>query len=138
MRILFVEDTRKSGPALSHQLCGSGHVVELARAGPVDELLRAVDHVDVMIFNVGSRDHHDFNLIRDLRLGGIDVPVIILSAHDTTEDRVRGLDAGADAYLVTPFAQGELEAWLRSLARRMARSSNRYVFSRRLDEGAET
>jgi two-component system, OmpR family, response regulator QseB len=126
VRILLIEENPHGGRSLNDQLCRAGHVVQLAPAGPVAaDLLKAVDQVDVMIFDLGSADKHGFDLIRDVRHGGTDVPVIILSAADSTEDRVRGLDAGADAYLAKPFVPGELEARLRALARRMARAANR-------------
>lgn len=126
MRILLVDDNPHRGPSLRGQLCGAGHTVDVAYAGqPADELRAAIADIDVLILDLGSSNQRGFDLVRDLRLGGTNVPVIILSANDSTADRVRGLDVGADDYIVKPFAQGELEARLRALARRMARESER-------------
>jgi two-component system, OmpR family, response regulator QseB len=126
VRILLVDDNPHIGLSLSDQLCGAGHLVGLAQADSLaTELLKAVAEVDVMILDIGSSNQQGFDLIRDLRRGGTNVPVIILSGLDSTADRVRGLDAGADDYVVKPFVHGELEARLRALSRRLARSSDR-------------
>jgi DNA-binding response OmpR family regulator len=125
VRILLVQENAHRGRLLNDQLGRAGHNVQVARDGPITaELRSAADQVDVMIVDTGSADQLGFDLIRDLRLGGSEVPAIILSAVDSTEARVRGLDAGADAYLVKPIDHVELEARLRALARRMARASD--------------
>jgi DNA-binding response OmpR family regulator len=136
VRILLVNDNPHIGLSLSDQLCGAGHLVQLAQAGSLSaELLKAVADVDVMILDIVSSNQHGFDLVRDLRLGGTNVPVIILSAFDTTADRVRGLDSGADDYIVKPLVHGELEARLRALARRVARSSDRLASTHSAEPG---
>jgi two-component system, OmpR family, response regulator len=118
MRILIAEDDRKMARILARGLRDAGHAVDLvgdgeeallrARAGPYDALV-----LDLML---PGRD--GLSVCRALREGGSELPVLMLTARDAVRDRVIGLDAGGDDYLVKPFAFEELLARLRSLSRR--------------------
>ena len=120
MKLLVVEDTVKTAAYLSKGLAENGFVVDVASDGDAGlELARGGDYgcliVDVML---PKRD--GWSLVAELRRGGRQTPVILLTARDLVEDRVRGLDLGADDYLVKPFAFSELLARLRSVLRRSA------------------
>jgi two-component system OmpR family response regulator len=118
MRVLVVEDETKLGELIARGLQEEGYVVDLARLG--EEALwksRAVEYgaivLDVMLPGVDG-----FSVCRQLRDGGIWTPILLLTARDAIDDRVTGLDAGADDYLTKPFAFEELLARLRALTRR--------------------
>jgi DNA-binding response OmpR family regulator len=120
MRILIVEDeprvARYIGQALSEDAC----VVELARDGAAGfDLARTYDF-DAIVLDLMLPGLDGLSVCRQLRAAGKRTPVLILSARDMVEDRVRGLDAGADDYLVKPFAIEELMARLHALWRRRA------------------
>ncbi len=118
MKILMLEDDQRLRTVVVRGLRRSGHTVEVAAT--IEEarwLLKETQH-DVMIFDVMLPDGDGFALCRDLRASGNWTPVLMLTARDAVTDRVRGLDVGADDYLVKPFAFAELEARLRALDRR--------------------
>jgi len=120
MRILVVEDDARMAAAIRRGLRFEGLVADIAGGG-LDALgmLRATDfHVVVLDVMLGDLD--GFETCRRLRAAGNWVPVIMLTARHGVEDRVRGLDAGADDYLTKPFSLAELVARLRALARRGA------------------
>ncbi|MBL8842977.1 MAG: response regulator transcription factor [Planctomycetes bacterium] len=118
MRLLIVEDSDALRDALRSGLEGLGYVVDVAARGD-DGLQRAMaGGYDLAIVDVMLPGLDGFALVRQLRAGGHDVPVLMLTARDTVADRVRGLDLGADDYLVKPFAVEELLARVRSLVRR--------------------
>ena len=94
------------------------HVVELAATGNEGLELAALDGLDAVILDVGLPDVSGFEVARRLRAGRNAVPILMLTARDSIRDRVDGLDAGADVYLVKPFAFEELSARLRALSRR--------------------
>jgi len=122
MHLLVVEDDPRLGRMLRRLLGDDRHVVELARnAEEATELLESEAALDALILDLGLPDRSGLDVLRELRRGGSDLPVIILTARDSIDDRVRGLDAGADDYLVKPFAYEELAARLRALARRADR-----------------
>ena len=114
----MLEDDQRLRALVVRGLRRAGHVVDVA--GTIEEarwFLAESDH-DVLIFDVMVPDGDGFALCRDLRETGCRSPVLMLTARDAVADRVRGLDAGADDYLVKPFAFAELEARLRALDRR--------------------
>jgi DNA-binding response OmpR family regulator len=118
MRILFIEDERKLADAIAAGLKGYGYEVMLAHTGEAG--LRhihegAVDMIllDVMLPRVGGLE-----VLREIRRNGFKLPVLILTSKGSVDDRVRGLDSGADDYLTKPFAFPELLARLRALHRR--------------------
>ncbi len=118
MKILMLEDDQRLRSVVVRGLQRSGHTVDVA--GTVEEgrwFLSETSH-DVLIFDVMLPDGDGFSLCRELRAAGNWTPVLMLTARDAVRDRVRGLDVGADDYLVKPFAFVELEARLRALARR--------------------
>ncbi len=120
MRILLVEDELKMARALRRGLEQEGHAVDMSADGD-DALSRAVEFdYDVIVLDVMLPGRDGFSVCRELRGRGRWAPVLMLTARDAVEDRIRGLDAGADDYLVKPFAFGELLARLRALVRRGA------------------
>ena len=118
VKILMLEDDQRLRGVVVRGLHRSGHIVDVA--GTVEEarwLISETTH-DVLILDVMLPDGDGFSLCRELRSGGDWSPVLMLTARDAVTDRVRGLDVGADDYLVKPFAFAELEARLRALDRR--------------------
>jgi two-component system OmpR family response regulator len=118
MRILVVEDERKLGELLRRGLGEEGYAADLADRG--EEALwmvKAVDY-DVIVLDVMLPGADGFEICRRIRGSGVWAPVLMLTARDGVEDRVSGLDAGADDYLTKPFAFEELLARLRALTRR--------------------
>lgn len=145
MRILLIEDDRKLAEGLLRALAQGGHACDhLDRAQLVPAALDAVDY-DLLILDLGLPDGDGLDLLAQLRRTGMDTPVLILTARDGVEDRIRGLDSGADDYLPKPFALGELEARVRALVRRRGNGAQlqcigRLVFDAgirgaRLDDG---
>ena len=118
MRVLVVEDETRMASVLKRALEEEGHAVDVA-AGGADGLWLATENpYGAIVLDVMLPDFDGFELCRRIRGNGQWVPVIMLTARDSVGDRVRGLDAGADDYLVKPFSLAELAARLRALARR--------------------
>ncbi len=118
MRFLIVEDELKMARALRRGLEREGHAVEVASDGEDGLHLARASEFDVIVLDVMLPVRDGFSVCRELRAAGVWTPVLMLTARDAVEDRIRGLDAGADDYLVKPFAFGELLARLRALIRR--------------------
>jgi two-component system response regulator MprA len=118
MRLLIVDDDRPLRDALRRALSLAGYDVETSAAGE-DALVRLdASPPDALVLDVGLPDVDGLEVCRRLRASGERVPVLMLTARDAIEDRIDGLDAGADDYLVKPFDIGELKARLRALLRR--------------------
>jgi DNA-binding response OmpR family regulator len=118
MRLLLVEDDAKISRFLLKGLREDQHVVDLAEDGPSGlDQAGAMDY-DAVVLDLMLPGLDGFELCRQLRHQRIDTPVLVISARDAVRDRVRGLDCGADDYLVKPFAFEELLARLRALDRR--------------------
>jgi two-component system OmpR family response regulator len=118
VRLLIVEDEAKLAALLLRGLRESGHAVDLAGTGE-EALWRAGSAAyDVVVLDVGLPGIDGFETCRRLRAEGVDAAILMLTARDGVDDRIAGLDGGADDYLVKPFAFGELEARLRALVRR--------------------
>jgi len=118
MKILIVEDEPKTGDYLRLGLGEAGFVVDLARDG-VDGLHLAQNgEYDLIVLDVMLPSLDGWDLLHTLRCGGHGIPVLFLTARDQVEDRVRGLELGADDYLIKPFAFSELLARVRTLLRR--------------------
>jgi len=118
MHILLVEDELKMARALRRGLEQEGHSVDSTTDGD-DALSRGVQfEYDAIVLDVMLPGRDGFSICRELRARDRWAPVLMLTARDAVEDRIRGLDAGADDYLVKPFAFGELLARLRALVRR--------------------
>jgi len=118
MYILVVEDERRLAQVVRKVLEEEGHTVDVAHDGE-EGLAMAMDGThDVVVLDVLLPGMDGFEVCRSLRANRVDVPVLLLTALDGVEDRVRGLDSGADDYLPKPFAFQELLARLRALGRR--------------------
>ncbi len=119
MHLLIVEDDARLVRLLKRLLSQDRHVVETAStAADALETAGSTVELDAIILDIGLPDRSGFEVARRLRHDGCQVPILMLTARDAVSDRVEGLDAGADDYLVKPFAYDELLARLRALARR--------------------
>jgi len=118
MKILIVEDEPKTGDYLRQGLSEAGFVVDLVRTGPDGLHLGRTGDYDLLILDVMLPGLDGWQILQGLRSEGKDMPVLFLTARDQVEDRVRGLELGADDYLVKPFAFTELLARVRTLLRR--------------------
>jgi DNA-binding response OmpR family regulator len=118
MRLLVVEDD----PTISHFLVKGlredQHLVDLAEDGAAGEARALAGDYDAILLDVMLPAQDGFAVCRRLRAQGVDTPILMVTARDTVGDRVRGLDTGADDYLVKPFAFAEVVARLRALTRR--------------------
>jgi DNA-binding response OmpR family regulator len=118
MQILVVEDEPKVGDALREGLESEGYEVSLARSGEEGFFQASTRAFDAIILDVMLPGRDGIEVLQTLRKQGMKTPVLLLTAKDAIEDRVLGLDAGADDYLVKPFAFAELSARIRALLRR--------------------
>lgn len=118
MRILVVEDEKKLANFIKHGLEEEKYIVEVANDGEKGLELAMNNHYDAILLDVMLPGKDGFTILRELRNAGISVPVMMLTARGATEDRVMGLDLGADDYLPKPFSFEELAARLRSILRR--------------------
>jgi DNA-binding response OmpR family regulator len=118
MRILLVEDDAKLARALAKGLRGHAYAVDLASDADAALLRAAVYAYDLVLLDVMLPGRDGFAVCRALRDRGVAAPVLMLTARDAVDDRIRGLDAGADDYLAKPFDFGELRARIRALLRR--------------------
>jgi heavy metal response regulator len=118
MRILLVEDERRIAEFICRGLTEQGYGVDLARDGEEALLWPDVAAFDVIVLDVMLPVRDGLEVCRELRRQGVRTPVLMLTARDAIDDRVRGLDSGADDYLVKPFAFAELLARIRALTRR--------------------
>jgi DNA-binding response OmpR family regulator len=118
VHVLLVEDDVKLTRAMQRVLSEEGYVVDTARDGPSALSLAAAEGLDLVILDVMLPGLDGFRVCRALREAGVQTPVLMLTARGTVDDRVEGLDAGADDYLVKPFALTELLARMRALTRR--------------------
>ena len=118
MQILIIEDERKLADAIAGGLRGNGYEVLVAHTGEAG-LRHVHDHaVDLILLDVMLPRVGGLEILREIRRGGFKVPVLILTSKASVDDRVRGLDSGADDYLAKPFAFPELLARVRALHRR--------------------
>ncbi len=118
MKLLLVEDDREAGAYLKRAFGQAGHVVDHAEAGREGLLLAAGETYDVIVLDRMLPEVDGMTILRTIRASNIQTPVLLLTAMDGIDDRVEGLEAGADDYLVKPFAFAELLARLNALARR--------------------
>lgn len=125
-RILLVEDDAPLGEGVKAGLEDAGHSVDWVRDGRHGREALATGEFTAVVLDLGLPRLDGLAILKEMRARGDATPVLILTARDTVEARVKGLDAGADDYLVKPFALEELKARVRSLARRSTgRASNR-------------
>lgn len=120
MRILLIEDDNELADGLRRALTQAGHACDHLGCGRGVTAAVASTDYDALVMDLGLPDIDGLDLLAQLRREGCRVPVLLLTARDGVEDRIRGLDSGADDYLAKPFALGELEARLRALLRRGA------------------
>jgi two-component system copper resistance phosphate regulon response regulator CusR len=118
MKILVVEDEPKTGSYLRQGLTEAGFVVDLVRDGNDGLHAALTDHYDLIVLDIMLPVLDGWSVLRTLRERGESVPVLFLTARDQVDDRVKGLELGADDYLAKPFAFSELLARVRSLLRR--------------------
>lgn len=118
MKILIVEDEPKTGDYLRQGLAEAGFIVDLARDGLDGLHLAQSGEYDLIVLDVMLPRLDGWGVLETLRRAGRETPVLFLTARDQVEDRVRGLELGADDYLVKPFAFSELLARVRTLLRR--------------------
>ena len=118
MRILVVEDEHKVAKALKEGLEGESYEVSVAHTGEEGFYLVTLETFDLIVLDLLLPGRNGLEILQQLRKRGLDTPVLILTAKDAVEDRVTGLDTGADDYLVKPFAFPELLARVRALLRR--------------------
>lgn len=118
MRILLIEDEKKTAAFLAKGLREAGFAVEVARDGDKGiELAHATQH-DLLIVDVMLPKRDGWEIVAELRREGFSKPILFLTARDSVKDRVKGLELGADDYLIKPFAFSELLARVRSVLRR--------------------
>jgi two-component system OmpR family response regulator len=118
MRILIVEDDTSLAAGIGRILEAEGYAVDLMRTGEHAGLAAKQESFDLVILDVGLPGIDGFEVLRRLRAEGRAMPVLLLTARDALDDRVRGLDLGADDYMAKPFAMPELAARVRALIRR--------------------
>jgi two-component system response regulator MprA len=118
MKVLVVDDDRSLRDALRRALTLAGYEVELAEGGQQGLTSIAAGPPDAVVLDLGLPDIDGIEVCTRLRAAGNRVPILMLTARDAVEDRIDGLDAGADDYLVKPFDLGELQARIRALVRR--------------------
>jgi two-component system copper resistance phosphate regulon response regulator CusR len=119
MRLLLVEDDTKLSDMLARSLREQGYAVDVSYDGPDAVYQASVNEYDALILDVNLPKQSGLEVSRTLRAKGRSMPILMLTARDAVTDRVTGLDAGADDYLVKPFELDELYARLRALLRRM-------------------
>jgi DNA-binding response OmpR family regulator len=115
-----VEDEPKIAEALKQGLESDEHTVSVAHTGEEGFFLARMETFDLMIFDIMLPGRDGIEILLSLRRSGLRTPVLLLTSRDSVEDKVRGLDAGADDYLGKPFALSELQARVRALGRRKA------------------
>ncbi|WP_369990561.1 heavy metal response regulator transcription factor [Pseudomonas xanthosomatis] len=123
MKLLIVEDQAKTGQYLAQGLSEAGFTTELAADGETGQFLALTGDHDLLILDVMLPGRNGWQILQAVRQAGLGTPVLFLTARDAVEDRVHGLELGADDYLVKPFAFSELLARVRTLLRRGASTS---------------
>ncbi|MEZ5628695.1 MAG: response regulator [Rhodocyclaceae bacterium] len=118
MRILLVEDDAMIGASVQRGLRQGGHAVDWVRDGVAAGLALHDTPYDLLLLDLGLPKRDGIEVLRELRASGNPLPVLVLTARDAVSERIRGLDAGADDYVLKPFDLDELAARVRALARR--------------------
>jgi two-component system, OmpR family, response regulator len=120
MRILLVEDDTMIGRAVHAALKDAGYAADWVRDGPAAQAAVQSQHWDLLLLDLGLPGADGMDLLHSLRARGHTLPVLIITARDALDDRLRGLDGGADDYLLKPFEMAELLARMRAVMRRQA------------------
>lgn len=118
MRILLLEDDKMIAEALSDMLHAAGFAVDCVADGNAAENALQPEIYDIALLDIGVPGQDGLSVLRHLRAKNCDLPVILITARDTVEERINGLDSGADDYVIKPFAPSELLARIRALLRR--------------------
>jgi len=118
MRVLIIEDDPKVAGAVETGLRGEGYEVVLSPTGEDGYFRSTTEPFDLILLDIGLPGRSGLEILASLRAAGLSIPVLVLTARDAVEDRVAGLECGADDYLIKPFAFGELLARIRALLRR--------------------
>ena len=124
MRILLIEDDPGLGNAVRDQIAAEGHMPDLAPSLSYARDLLATMPYDLILLDLGLPDGRGIDFLKALRAKGSVTPVMILTAHDRITERIEGLNAGADDYMVKPFDLAELSARIAAVARRYAGNPN--------------
>ena len=124
MRILVVDDDRRLCAVIKRGLLEEAYAVDLAYDGEEGAYLAEVNPYDLIVLDIMLPNKDGIQVCRELRAKKVNTPILMLTAKDTVEDRVNGLDTGADDYLVKPFAFNELLARVRALLRREGMSKS--------------
>lgn len=118
MRIALIEDNEALAKGIAYQLRDAGHAVDLIGDGVAADTFLSQEGADLIVLDINLPGMDGLTILQRIRARGDATPVILLTARSDTGDRVKGLDAGADDYLVKPFEMAELEARVRALSRR--------------------
>lgn len=121
MRIAVIEDNKTLANGLAHQLRDQGHAVDVINDGELGAIFLSQEQADIVILDINLPKVSGLKILQELRSRGDTTPVILLTARGDTKDRVKGLDLGADDYMVKPFEMEELDARIRALSRRSPR-----------------
>lgn len=120
MRIAIIEDNESVAKGIAYRLQDRGHAADIVMDGNAAEDFLRGDHNDIVILDINLPGVDGLTLLKGMRERDDNRPVLLLTARSETEDRVKGLNAGADDYLVKPFDMDELEARIRALSRRIS------------------
>lgn len=118
MRILLAEDDQMIGTSIRASLQDEGYLVDMMQDGRAVSEVVLSEHFDLLLLDLGLPNRSGLDILKDVRAAGNGIPVIVITARDGIEERVTGLDLGADDYLVKPFSARELAARIRSALRR--------------------
>ncbi len=118
MRVLLVEDDAMIGESVKASLMRDNYIVDWVRDGRMVETAVSTEHFDLVLLDLGLPGKHGLEILENIRQKKNSVPVIVVTARDAVDDRIRGLDAGADDYVMKPFEMEELSARIRSALRR--------------------
>lgn len=124
MRILLIEDDPMIGRTMQLELQDASFATDWVKTGDTALTSLQVHPYDVVLLDLGLPERDGLTILKTLRRNGNSVPVLIITARDTLQDRVAGLDAGADDYIVKPFEMDEVLARIRAVSRRQSASSN--------------
>lgn len=124
MRILVIDDDRRLCGIVKRGLLEEAYTVDTAYDGEEGQYLAEINPYDLIILDIMMPKKDGIEVCRELRSRSVNTPILMLTAKDTVDDRVKGLDAGADDYLIKPFAFNELLARIRALLRREGRTKS--------------
>ena len=124
MRVLVVEDERRLASIIKRGLIEEGYAVDTVYDGEEAQYMGETTSYDIIILDIMLPKKDGIAVCKELRAGKINTPILMLTARDSVEDRVKGLDSGADDYLVKPFFLAELLARMRALLRREHRTTS--------------